>query len=569
MRAILGIFVLLWSITGFTQYDHLLHKPYKEKVMGVHAMYQDLIDIGDSVQRAKKAEEIKIFARKHKDRGLELEVDLFQVFWNCFYQNQPKSVSFAQLEELLDAVSRENIDFLRARTLRAFAEFYWKLEKNYELAFEQYLLLDKELLHVNPEDYPEMARDFMQIGEAYYFFQDYSEAKKYFKKAIDIPENEFNTMVMNAARNTLGLCYQKEKKYDSSDYYFNQVVETRFAEPQKAWGRIARGNIGANYYYRKEYEKAIPLVELDFEGAELLGDYGASAGASVLLADIYMERGALEKSWKYIEKTKENIWKSGQEERLRFLYPVMSKWHARKGNAHLSQLYLDSTIRAINSYHENFNAMKVLRARQKINRQEKELLAAEREVERQKEANRQNIFIVLVLGLCLVIVLGYYVQKRRRLQVELEKQKVENELLYARGELKMVIQKANKQNEIAERMSVELDKLKESEERKLLENTIVELRSATILTDDDWLNFRQHFGKIYPAFISDLKAKYPSLTEAEVRYLMLTKLQLSHKEMAQMLGISPGGVRVTWNRVRKKMGGTLEDTPHTLVATLE
>ena len=50
-----------------------------------------------------------------------------------------------------------------------------------------------------------------------------------------------------------------------------------------------------------------------------------------------------------------------------------------------------------------------------------------------------------------------------------------------------------------------------------------------------------------------------------MRYLMLIKLHFSHKEMARALGVSDAAIRVTWSRVRKKLNGTLEDTPSSLI----
>jgi DNA-directed RNA polymerase specialized sigma24 family protein len=67
----------------------------------------------------------------------------------------------------------------------------------------------------------------------------------------------------------------------------------------------------------------------------------------------------------------------------------------------------------------------------------------------------------------------------------------------------------------------------------------------------------------------NLTTKFPLLTDAEMRYLMLAKLQLSHKEMARILGVSFDSVRVTWNRARKKCYGNLEDTPQSLLEKIE
>ncbi len=571
MRVLLIIFTLLLSAPAIAQqqYKNLLHKPYKEKVLGVHALYRDLINISDSTQRAKQANELIDFARKNKDRGLELEIYFFQNFWNAFYQNQAKEVSLKVLKDQLEQVSRENIDFLRARALRALAEFYWKREQNYELAFEQYLLLDKELAKTKPEDYPEMARDLMQIGQSYYYFQDYDLAISYFKKAIILPENSFNTMVLNDARNTLGLCYQNLKMLDSADYYFNQVIQTRFSEAQ-VWKRIATGNLGNSMYMRKQYDKAIPLLQTDLQGATAIKDDGCAAGAATLLADIYREKGDLKQAQTFIKQAQYHINQSKQFDRLRILYPIISKWYAATGNLQQSKSYLDSSIVAHSRYTEKFNALKVLRAQQKVSAKQEQLQLATLSLEQAKKSNERNLFLLVVLVLLVVLILGYLILRKRQHHTELAKLKVESELRKAKDEINLFIYKINEQSKITQKFSDELKKIKntESNERKMLEQTVLELRQAKILTDTDWLNFQKHFTLVFPGFIQKIRAEHNNITEAELRYLMMSRLQLSHKEMAQALGISPDAVRVTWNRVRKKLGGTLSDTPQSLVESV-
>jgi tetratricopeptide (TPR) repeat protein len=559
----LFLFGFVGWLQSHAQYEKLLHKPYKEKVLGVHAMYKDLIDIKDSVQRAKRAEEIKTFARKNHDRGLELEVYFFEVFWNAFYQNQPKEIALKALKDQLALVSEENIDFLRARALRALAEFYWKKEQNYELAFEQYIQLDKELNKTKPQDYPEMARDLMQIGQSYYYFQDYPQAIVYFKKAIKIPENSFNTGVLNDARNTLGLCYQQLNQLDSADLFFNAVINTKFIE-SKVWKRIAAGNLGNSMYLRRQYDKALPLIENDFNSSVVENDNGCAAGASILLADIFRDKGDFEKAGTYINHAKHYIKQSGQTDRLRLLYPIMSKWYAANGDIEKSKQYIDSALSAFNAYNEKFSALKVLRAQQKVDNQKAQLQLADK----QRKIVERNLMIAISIALGIALVLGYNILKKRQQAVEIAKLRVERELQDAQEEISRFIDKINEQSKLSRKINEELKKLKnaETEERFALEKTIADLRLSKILTDDDWLSFRKHFTKIYPNFISQLKSNFPTLTDAELRYLMLTKLQLSHKEMAHALGISADAVRVTWNRVRKKLGGKVGETPLELIA---
>ncbi len=543
---------LLLPALSFGQYEDLLHKSYAAKVTGVHAMYRDLIDTQDSVLRAEKAEEIRRFARWHQDRSLELNVDFFLVFWNSFYQNQPKEVSHRKLTEQVALATRENVDFLRARSLRALAEFYWKIEKNYELAFEQYLLLDKELASAPPGEYPETARDLMQIGEAYYFFQDYALAVKYFRKAIALPENPFNTMVMNAARNTSGLCYQQLGQLDSADYYFKEVLSTAFPEA-RVWIRIATGNLGANMYLRKQYDKAIPLLETDFNGAVAENDYGCAAGASILLADIYRDKGKMGLAKTVIAHAQEHIEKAEQPDRLRLLYPVMSKWYAAAGDMERSRQYVDSSVAAFNRYNERFSALKVLRAQQKVDRQKEELQLAAFALERERKLAERNLLILLVLILCIVTLLTYFIQKKRQLAKDMKRQAATQELEVARLNLGSFTESILEKNKLIEQLQ---SRNPEEDKAGLLQ----ELQQSTILTEDDWLSFQLLFDKAYPGFIPRLKEKYPELSIGELRYFVLSRLNLSTKEMAAMLGVSPNAVQVMRHRIRKKLNFSENDS---------
>ncbi len=114
-----------------------------------------------------------------------------------------------------------------------------------------------------------MTHDLLRIADAYYFFQDYGEAKKFLEKIIILPETEFNTRFVNSARNTLGLCYQKENRLDEADFYFREVSKTPFPHSKVVWERIANGNIGTSYYLR-----VLALARLNLSTREMAGILG-------------------------------------------------------------------------------------------------------------------------------------------------------------------------------------------------------------------------------------------------------------------------------------------------------
>ncbi len=568
------IYILLCLLILFTnlnaQYESLLYKTYAQKADKMHYFFDSILRFNDINKIRSEAAKIRTLAINHNDKSLKYEVDLFELFVSSVFYSKPKNESIKAYIELIDIAEREAVWHTKLNATRALAEYYWKFLNNYELAFEQFLILDKALKFIRPEDYPQMARDYMQIGESYYYFKDYNQAKKYLLKSINIPETSFNTLVITSAKNTLGLCYQHEGNYDSSNYYFQQILSTKFKKSLQSWERIVRGNIGGNYYLQGNYTKAIPLLLYDLKGAFQSNDNGSIAGAATSLADIYLQKFDLKKSKEYIKIARTYISKSGQVDRLRGLFPVMSNWYGATGNVQLSRKYLDSTILAINKYNEEFNALKVVRAQQKISHQKELLLKANFRIEEQEKINQRNLLIFISISLVIIIILGYSFQKRRRQAIEIEKLRIEKELRNSKSKIEQFVLKINEQNNLVEKINTELTSLKnsESQERKVLEKAIVDLRNVTILTDNDWIQFKQHFATIYPSFFMRLNKVQPAITDSEMRYLMLTKLQLSHKEMANALGISPDSVRVTWNRVRKKMGGSLEDNPIALLDKL-
>lgn len=85
-----------------------------------------------------------------------------------------------------------------------------------------------------------------------------------------------------------------------------------------------------------------------------------------------------------------------------------------------------------------------------------------------------------------------------------------------------------------------------------------------ILTDADWEKFKLYFNSVYPDFVFGLKTKFPNLSSAELRLVMLAKMGLNTKESATILGISIDAVKKGRYRLRKKFdlsGEQLSEMP--------
>jgi len=71
--------------------------------------------------------------------------------------------------------------------------------------------------------------------------------------------------------------------------------------------------------------------------------------------------------------------------------------------------------------------------------------------------------------------------------------------------------------------------------------------------DDEWENFTKHFDKVHSDFLSKLKDLHPTISPNELKLSAYLRMNLSTKEIAQLMNISARGVEVSRYRLRKKL----------------
>jgi DNA-binding CsgD family transcriptional regulator len=71
--------------------------------------------------------------------------------------------------------------------------------------------------------------------------------------------------------------------------------------------------------------------------------------------------------------------------------------------------------------------------------------------------------------------------------------------------------------------------------------------------DEEWEYFTKHFDKVHSDFIVHLKEVHPNITNNEIKLCAYLRMNLSTKEMAQLMNISVRGVEISRYRLRKKL----------------
>ena len=187
-------------------------------------------------------------------------------------------------------------------------------------------------------------------------------------------------------------------------------------------------------------------------------------------------------------------------------------------------------------------------------------------------------FAILIMIISLLLYNRTQLKNRnRQQQLIAEKKLAENELKSASEQLNAFTQSIREKNEfiekasqVIERMNSELNLTKSKQDDLVAVpetdgNSLRLLQGSVILTDEDWKNFTGLFEKVHHNFFIRLKEKLPGLSPAETRFLALTRLKLSTKEMANMLGVTVEAIRQIRSRLKKKLNPEGEEGMEELV----
>lgn len=145
--------------------------------------------------------------------------------------------------------------------------------------------------------------------------------------------------------------------------------------------------------------------------------------------------------------------------------------------------------------------------------------------------------------------------------VTLRNEKLESEINFKNSELASSAMHLVQKGELVAKIKGELNHVMKDFDNP---QAIKELKKMikTISEDDnienEWERFTQHFDKVHSDFIIALKEKHPDVSNNEVKLCAFLRMNLSTKEIAQLMNISVRGVEVSRYRLRKKLGLSTE-----------
>ena len=413
------------------------------------------------------------------------------------------------------------------------------------------LLADEIIQHL--EKKPFFANALIRdLGETFYYTRQYDKSVDYLERGLADWLDTFPSAEYYRIRylNSLGQAYKQLGQLDSAMINYQRSMEFVNKYNESTWRGINSVFIAEIYFLRKDYETAKLLIHDEYK-VKYTDQPNFSAYGLRLLARIDLVQGRYDSALLHINQALQllrnhNSFPLLKANYLELVYHTAADVHRVFNHTdsfyHYSSLYAtlhDSLERVATRSHTKMARLRIENARnyQTIH-----------EIRRQKKAEEQkrNLIIAFLIALSVIIILILNKQKEK---LKYKEKLALQERTAAREQLESFTQNLIEKTMLIEKLETQLKATENNAEQQQL---VEELTHQAILTEDDWLKFKMLFEKTNPGFFTKLKTKVNDISLAEQRMAALTRLNLTTKQKAAVLGISPNSVIKAKQRLRDR-----------------
>ncbi|WP_025742515.1 tetratricopeptide repeat protein [Aquimarina pacifica] len=443
----------------------------------------------------------------------------------------------------------------------------------YTIALENMLKALK--IHRAVKDDFRIAEDLSQIGSNYQALEEHQKAIETFTESYSIFNKEENTQKIAFVQNAIGFSNLALNKYDAAEKNFNLALETSIDQGYKA--NIARAyvNLGNLEYSKHKYTKSLDFLTKGYTLWESISSPNSEADALFFMGRAALADKKYQKSIQFLNKSIQ-LGDSINDPR------ILSKAYLHKSIALENLNYYKESLENFKKTKvfsdtlftlENRKATKELQIIYETEKKEQQIVLQKNEInlleQKVKINNLQRILLVVgLVVLLLIFSLSFYAFRQKIKHNRLEKEKVANELAFKKRELTTHALHLAKKNEVLEEVKQKAKNLKISENNSNDYHQLIQTINFDLQDDNNWEKFSRYFEQVHTNFNSNVKNKYPNVTPNELRLLALLKMNLSSKEIANILNISPEGIKKARYRLRKKLNITTEESLQDLAIRL-
>lgn len=412
----------------------------------------------------------------------------------------------------------------------------------------------------------------VSLGAVYSDKGEYDKALEYLMKAKSAYE-EAGTVNILSLYNNIGYLYSKQERFREALEWFLQGIESGEKIGANTDDELIRlySNAGSTNIELGKYDYALANMYKALQQQQAKGNSRSAAVTLSAIGHAYLgavmhkspdmpdslmnSQSNLEKAKRYMDQALALSRELGMKDIVLEVYSNYVDYYKLRGNYKEAFTYY-------NNYSQLRDSLRDINEEKKFAKIEAEFLfrqkadslrylgALKDKKLQQRKTERNGVIILAGMIACISVLFV----NRQKLKRKLAEDAAENIRDRAQQQIDNLTRSISEKNELIERVSEELVKKQATGEVLHTEYDLLqEMRQAILLTDEQWIAFKDNFEKIHKGYIVRLRERIPDITPAETRFFVLTKLRLSNKEMAGMLGISVQAIRVLKHRTMKKL----------------
>lgn len=449
---------------------------------------------------------------------------------------------------------------------------------NYQTALQNFL--KASVLFAQNKDSIRLATSYVDIGDSYDLMEEFESAIQYYKKSYQIAQSLNDQRSVAIVLTKWGDTFTSLLKYDSAVLLLEKsiVLSKQLQSPTLLTEAVS--SLALCYYEQGNYEKAYPLFQEALQ-MSIDSDFNLLTAANYInLGWVLYHQNQLTRAENNVNQgliiarntqTKENI-KSALE--------LLSLIKEKQGNFKAALDYqkqfklLNDSIYNISKSDRIAELQTLYETEKKENEiaQQKEEIIILNQKAKIEELKSNFLFTGLIASLIIfaLIVYGVYQKlKRAKLVQAQEKQNYETELNHSKKQLTTHTLHLVQKNELLSELQSKITDIKQqSVDHKKELNRLLQLIKNDHQADNDWENFKMYFEQVHEDFDVKLRERINDLTNNEMRLAALMKMNLSTKEIATILNISPDSVNKARYRLRKKLNLSGDDSLHSFLLAL-
>lgn len=421
-----------------------------------------------------------------------------------------------------------------------------------------------------------------QIAYLYKMDNQYPKALEVMQDYIEDLEEKKDSSILISAYNQYGLICGVDNKKTAINSYLKAITIIESIGKRLTLIPVLQGNIGHLLKLEKKYKQAYFYLEKDSKGSLKANEIQSYVFAEVELADL----DYINKDYQKSNNRLNNLFSSYQDniaiatniamlKRQALNYLALKKEKLAYKKLEKYTLLKDSVIVLRTKKHENLiigysksiykKTLERLNDANKIAKKDIALLKKNKEIEKQR-----NRFLIVFLILFIAFI--FFVFKRINDAKIKNAIIIENELEINEQNLKLKIAEKKileiqivEDNKKINSLALELN-LKQNFSNKLISKleqnekfSSSELRNIELFIQNELdlkstrARLQKDIDSLGNIFFNSLKSKHPKLTESDLKLCSMIVLNLPNKEIAISKNIEINSVKISKNRLKKKL----------------